>query len=249
MELETDTSFSHHQICTYSKLPDWCVTVFWQHCTQEVFQLKNNNNKMHTKPISGDEERTRDKENRSHFDSPRNASGLPAPDTAFLGALISPWVFPGSFQPRVFFERWFVFPVYKRTTMFRKSRKSRTVVKLSPLLSPCQLPLVSLNLNGGKKSVYPVQNPFNQVFYTKRRIITWHGASDENHPLQTHVLEHPLVVALVEKVLETLGEAPLGVEVCHCGQALRFWSLVPLSVLSVSCTCDLPLCFLAAWQD
>lgn len=57
---------------------------------------------MHTKPISGDEERTRDKENGSHFDSPRNASGLPAPDTAFLGALISPWVFPGSFQPCMF---------------------------------------------------------------------------------------------------------------------------------------------------
>lgn len=150
----------------------------------------------------------------------------------------------------VFFERWFVFPVYKRITMFSKSRKSRTVVKLSPLLSPSQFPLVSLNLNEKKKNrIYPVQNPFNQVFYTKRRIITWHGASNENHPLQTHVLEHPLVVALFEKVLETLGEAPLGVEVRHCGQALRFWSLVPLSVLSVSCTCDLPLCFLAAQQD
>lgn len=57
-------------------------------------------------------------------------------------------------------------------------------------------------------------------------------------PLQTHVLEHSLVAALFEKVLETLGEAALVVEVCHCGQTLRFWSLVPLSV---------SLCLLHVW--
>lgn len=101
-ELETDTSFSHHQICTYKQSPDWCVTVFWQHCTQEVFQLKNNNNKIHTKPVSGGEERTRDKESGNRFDRLWNVSGLPAPDTACLGALISPWVFPGSFQSCMF---------------------------------------------------------------------------------------------------------------------------------------------------
>lgn len=147
---------------------------------------------------------------------------------------------PGVFSAMyVFFERWFVFPVYKRTTMFSKSRKSRTVVKLSPLRSPCQLPLVSLNLNGKKTSIYPVQNPFNQVFYTKRRIITWHGASNENHPLQTHVLEHPLVVALVEKVLETQGEAPLGVA--------RLWGFEAWSHFLFSLSPACVTCVSASW--